>query len=99
MDRQSDAWIGDAVLSLWARLRILRDDGTVDGPKLIRMTSNSFLGALGEPTSVEAEIGRAYRAGGEVAAFEWIEREIAPLFDRQEENRLKRTRTGPRSRA
>ena len=92
MDRQSDAWIGDAVLSLWARLRILREGGGVDGPKMIRMTSNAFLGALGEPTSVEAEIGRIYRAGGEAAAFEWMEREIAPLFARQEENRLKRGR-------
>lgn len=87
---QADAWIGDAVLALWARLHILRNDRIVDGPKFLRMTSNQFLAAFGEPTRVEAEIGRVYREGGEAAAFAWIEERIAPLFSRQEENRLKR---------
>jgi dsRNA-specific ribonuclease len=88
---QADAWIGDAVLALWARLHILRADGLVDGPKFLRMTSNQFLAAFGEPTAVEAQIGRVYRDSGEAAAFAWIEENIAPLFVRQEENRLKRT--------
>jgi dsRNA-specific ribonuclease len=87
---QADAWIGDAVLSLWARLRILAVDGAVDGPKCMRMTSNQFLSALGEPTAIEAELGRVYRTAGESAAFQWIEVHIAPLFDRQEENRRRR---------
>lgn len=93
MDRnrqlQADAWIGDAVLALWARLHILRVDGELDGPKFLRMTSNQFLGAFGEPTAVEAQIGRVYRDGGEAAAFAWIEEKIAPLFARQEEKRLR----------
>ena len=96
MDRrgqlQADAWIGDAVLGLWARLQILRDDGVVDGPKFLRMTSNQFLAALGEPTTVEAQIGKLYLESGEAAAFAWIEQNIAPVFRRQEENRLRRTR-------
>lgn len=96
MDRhreaQADAWIGDAVLALWARLHILRADGIVDGPRFLRLTSNQFLGALGEPTAVEAQIGRAYRDGGEAAAFAWIEERIAPLFERQEEKRARGTR-------
>ncbi|HYP09357.1 MAG TPA: hypothetical protein VER03_24240 [Bryobacteraceae bacterium] len=93
MDRerqlQADAWIGDAVLALWARLQIVRTDRVVDGPKFLRMTSNQFLAAFGEPTAVEAQIGRAYRDGGEAAAFAWIEEKIAPLFARQEEKRLR----------
>jgi hypothetical protein len=92
---QADAWIGDAVLALWARLHILAADGVVDGPKFLRMTSNQFLAAFGDPTAVEAQIGQVYRNGGEAAAFAWIEQNIAPLFGRQEENRLKRVR--PRS--
>jgi hypothetical protein len=28
------AWIGDAVLSLWARLKILKEDGQLDGRKM-----------------------------------------------------------------
>ena len=87
---QSEAWIGDAVLLLWARLHILQSDGRVDGPKCIRMTSNQFLSAFGEPTAVEAEIGRIYLKEGERAAFEWIDRRIGPVFARQEENRARR---------
>ena len=37
-----EAWIGDAVLSLHARLKILREDCAVDGQKADRMTSNQF---------------------------------------------------------
>ena len=87
---QADAWIGDALLCLWARLNILSQDGVIDGPKCIRMTSNQFLTAFGDPTEVEARIGRAYRSGGEAAAFRWIEETLAPTFSRQEENRRRK---------
>lgn len=83
-----DAWIGDAVLSLWARLKILRDDGQLDGGKLIRLTSNRFLATVGEPTKVEAEIGRVFSAEGIDAAYRHIEARLLPLFIRQEQNRL-----------
>ena len=53
-----EAWIGDAVLCLYCRDRILKRDGTVDGDKLTRMPSNQFLSMCGEPSHVEAEIGR-----------------------------------------
>lgn len=86
---QAEAWIGDAVLCLWARLHILHADGAVDGPKCTRLTSNQFLAAIGEPTAVEAELGRIYQRDGAAAAFAWIEQTIAPLFARQEENRRK----------
>jgi hypothetical protein len=85
-----EAWIGDAVLALYARSRILRDDGVVNSAKLERMTSNQFLAALGKPSEVEAEVGRAYENGGLEAAFSWIEQKLMPLFDRQEEKRLRR---------
>ena len=85
-----DAWIGDAVLALYARLKILREDGGVDGEKCKRLTSNQFLGTFGEPTRVEANIGRVYAGEGLEAAFGWIERHLLPLFERQEENRKKR---------
>jgi dsRNA-specific ribonuclease len=85
-----DAWIGDAILSLFARVRILRGDGLQDQEKFIRMTSNQFLAVVGEPSAVEAQIGRAYEREGLEAAFQWIERELMPVFEKQEENRRRR---------
>lgn len=84
-----DAWIGDAVLCLYARRKILREDGATDGPKEERMTSNQFLTAWSEPSETEAEIGRIYEREGLDAAFEWIEKRLMPLFERQEAKRLK----------
>jgi hypothetical protein len=85
-----DAWIGDAVLSLFARMRILRGDGQQDQEKFIRMTSNQFLAVVGEPSEVEARIGRTYERDGLEAAFRWIEQELMPVFEKQEENRRRR---------
>ena len=87
---RSEAWIGDAVLELFARERILAADGAMDGAKSARMTSNQFLSAFGDPTGIEAEVGRVYRDQGLHKAFEWIEENLVPLFDRQEGNRLRR---------
>lgn len=87
---REEAWIGDAVLALYVRLKILGDDGRLDGAKAIRMTSNEFLSGLGEPTAIEAEIGRTYRAGGLDEAFRHIEQRLMPLFAKQEEKRLRR---------
>ncbi len=86
----NQAWIGDAVLALYARLKILREDGRVDGEKCKRLTSNQFLGNFGEPTKVEAKIGRVYVREGLEAAFQWIEHHLLPLFERQEANQTKR---------
>ena len=85
-----EAWIGDAVLALYARLRILREDGAIDGDKSIRMTSNRFLGAFGEPSEVEAEIGRVYASQGLEAAFAFIEERLMPLHEKQEAGRARR---------
>jgi dsRNA-specific ribonuclease len=85
-----DAWIGDAVLTLHARLRILKQHGIVDGQMAERMTSNQFLSTHGEPSETEAIIGRIYLDAGLDAAFAWIDRELIPLFERQEANRRKK---------
>lgn len=84
-----EAWIGDAVLCLYARRRILRETGSVDGERFERMTSNHFLAGLGEPSEVEAGIGRLYETEGLQEAFSWIEQKLMPLFERQEEKRLR----------
>lgn len=84
---QELAWIGDTVLDLFARTWILRERGSLCGETLMRMTSNSFLACFGNPTSVEAKIGAIYREDGLQPAFDWIEREILPLFEKQEKNR------------
>ena len=86
----NEAWIGDAVLSLYARLKILREDGVLDGDKCIRLTSNKFLGSIGEPTRVEAVIGRCFEREGLSGAFAWIEANLIPLFERQEQNRSRK---------
>jgi dsRNA-specific ribonuclease len=88
-----EAWIGDAVLSLYARGVILAEKGEVNSEQLERMTSNRFLTALGEPSAVEAEIGRAYAAGGIEAAYRWIENHLLPIYRRQEEKRMRGTKS------
>ena len=77
------AWIGDAVLALFARTWVLRERGSMDGEWFTRLTSNDFLSAFGAPTAVEAKIGRIYREHGLDAAFAWIDAELVPLFRRQ----------------
>jgi hypothetical protein len=81
------AWIGDAVLCLFCRDRILKDDGAIDGDKFGRMTSNQFLSTFGEPSEVESEIGRVYTDDGLAAAFAWIEAKLMPNFDKREAKR------------
>jgi dsRNA-specific ribonuclease len=82
---REQAWIGDAVLALYARRWILAHfpSGSDKAALFSRMTSNNFLSAFGEPTKVEARIGRIYAEGGLEAADEWIEHTILPLFLRQ----------------
>jgi hypothetical protein len=87
-----EAWLGDAVLCLFAREKILREDNRVDGERYIRMTSNQFLNSFGEPSEVEARIGRIYTTDGLAAAFGWIEKQLMPTFEKQEANRKKNPR-------
>ncbi len=84
---QELAWIGDTILDLYARTWILENRGTVCGETLRSMTSNQFLACVGNPTSVEAKIGKTYQDEGMNAAFQWIAVELMPLFEKQEKNR------------
>lgn len=77
---REEAWVGDAVLALYVREWILREKGEMDGEMFVRFTSNDFLKSKGNPTSVEAEIGRVYEANGLQAGFDWIEEHLYPLF-------------------
>lgn len=90
---REEAWVGDAVLALHVREKILKEDGRLDGEKFVRFTSNDFLSAKGNPTSVEAEIGRIYTAEGLDVARQWIEDELLPLFLKKEKIREKVLRT------
>lgn len=87
---REQAWIGDAVLSLIARQWILDQAGRMDGDSLTRLTSNQFLACFGNPTAVEARIGRTYADHGFEAARQLIEREFIPLFLKQEAKRNRR---------
>lgn len=77
------AWVGDAVLALFARQFVLRERDSMDGEWFTRLTSNEFLSAFGNPTRVEASIGKIYLEGGLDAAFAWMEANLIPLFRRQ----------------
>ncbi|MEP4077105.1 hypothetical protein [Haloferula sp.] len=85
-ERES-AWIGDAVLALFARNWVLRERGSMDGEWFTRLTSNDFLSAFGNPTRVEAKIGAIYKKDGIDAAFAWMDDELVPLFRKQMANR------------
>ena len=78
------AWVGDAVLALYARRRILAEGLGIDNEKAIRMTSNRFLSGFGDASEVEARLGRVYQAQGLEAAMSWIEETLMPVFEKQE---------------
>jgi hypothetical protein len=81
---RNDAWIGDAVLALFVRcwlLQIGQGENSKDRNRMFEIwTSNQFLSSFGEPTSVEAAIGRSYASGGLDAAFAFIEENLSERF-------------------
>lgn len=77
------AWIGDAVLALYAREWLLQEPEHPQftrQERFLRLTGNTFLMAVGEPTRVEARIGQIYRDAGLEAAYAHIESTLLPLF-------------------
>lgn len=82
-EEREAAWLGDAVLALFAREFVLRERGNMDGEWFTRLTSNGFLSTFGAPTRVEASIGRLYREQGLQAAFAWMDAELIPVFRKQ----------------
>ncbi len=91
---REEAWIGDAVLALFVREWILKEQRSLDGEQFIRFTSNDFLRVIGNPTQVEARIGRVYRDEGMAQAYKYIENNLLPIFLRQERARVQRIRNG-----
>lgn len=83
---REEAWVGDAVLALYVRKWILKEYGKMDGEMFVRFTSNEFLSRKGNPTSVEAEIGRIHDAEGIEVAYKWIEEHLFPIFKEQEKH-------------
>ena len=85
-EKRTKAWIGDAVLALYSREWILKQSDIATSERaesFISMTSNRFLACLGEPTSMEAEIGVVYEREGLEAAFKFIETKFLPVFKKQ----------------
>jgi hypothetical protein len=82
---REEAWIGDAVLALFVRDWLLTATGRETSPAeraaLFELfASNRFLSNFGEPTRVEAEIGRLYQSDGLSAAFVFIEKKFLKRF-------------------
>ncbi|WP_269526103.1 hypothetical protein [Coraliomargarita parva] len=91
-EKRSQAWIGDAVLALYARKWILKQSDITPKQRasvFTEMTSNHFLSSLGEPTAMEAKIGVVYESEGLQAAFDYIESKFLPVFLKQR-NRQRR---------
>jgi hypothetical protein len=82
---REQAWIGDAVLALFVRGWLLnapnRTMSVAQRAALFELfVSNQFLSTFGEPTRVEAEIGRLYQSDGLPAAFAFIEAKFLERF-------------------
>ncbi|MFL3658841.1 MAG: hypothetical protein ACJ07L_12420 [Opitutales bacterium] len=91
-EKRTKAWIGDAVLALFAREWILRQTDIAPGERIevfTGMTSNHFLACTGEPTLMEAKIGVIYEKDGVDEAFSYIEETLLPVFKKQRQNLLK----------
>lgn len=92
LEKRTKAWVGDAVLALYAREWILRQkDIAVEARAEVfkAMTSNQFLSAMGQPTQVEADIGVVYEDEGLEAAFAYMEERLLPVFKKQRQNARK----------
>ncbi|MEN9205784.1 MAG: hypothetical protein Q6J68_05035 [Thermostichales cyanobacterium SZTDM-1c_bins_54] len=90
MDQRDLAWLGDAVLALYARQWLVNQGipmGATRHEQFVHLTCNQFLSGLGEPTQVEALIGRIYCEQGLEAAFRHIEAQLLPLYLRQRRQR------------
>lgn len=93
--QREEAWIGDAVLLLYARQRVLREHGTVNSRAEQLLTANGQLSSFSQPTETEACIGRCFTAQGLDAAMQWIRDNLEPIYARQELARIKAA-GGPR---
>ena len=79
-EEREEAWIGDAVLALFARRWILTNQRCMDADLFTAMTSNQFLSTISNPTRLESRIGKRFTEAGLEAAFAFIEAEVLPKF-------------------
>lgn len=93
-EEREAAWIGDAVLSLYARRWVLEHTGRMDQELFAALTSNQFLSTIANPTAVEARIGRRYQEADLAAAFAFIEAEVLPQFLAQQKKRTRNSNAG-----
>jgi hypothetical protein len=89
---RDQAWVGDAVLALYARRWLLRHTpkkiSDADRQQLFELfVSNQFLSSFGEPSQVEAAIGRKFEQEGLLAAFTHIEKSFLESFCRSARKR------------
>jgi len=87
---RDEAWIGDAVLSLYLRQLLLESQvvpASVRTEVFKYFSSNAFLNSFGRPTAMEAEIGSIYLEDGLESAFQFIELKYLPVMKRQLINR------------
>ncbi|MGF1449474.1 MAG: hypothetical protein ACFB20_08670 [Opitutales bacterium] len=80
---RAQAWVGDAVLALWARRWILQTQGGIDDPLFQTITNNQFLASQGRPVAVEAAIAEVYERDGLDAAFAHLELTLLPLIEKR----------------
>ncbi|MGF1453133.1 MAG: hypothetical protein ACFB21_13785 [Opitutales bacterium] len=85
-EKRELAWLGDAVLGLWARAWLNARGRGTDQDAFARMTSNQFLSAFGQPDAVEAWIGKGFLEHGFNAIAEELEARLLPTYLRQEAN-------------
>jgi len=89
---RGEAWVGDAVLALYARRWLLRYTtkkmSEADRQQLFELfVSNQFLSSFGEPSQVEAAIGRKFEEEGLLAAFTHIENSFLDSFRKRARKR------------
>jgi hypothetical protein len=89
---RDQAWVGDAVLALYARRWLLRHTpkkmNDADRQLLFELfVSNQFLSSFGEPSQVEAAIGGRFEQEGLLAAFTYIEKSFLESFCRSARKR------------
>ena len=90
-EKRNLAWVGDAVLALFARRWILQQTNIPNKERaevFQAMTSNEFLSHFGEPTKIECEIGMLFENEGLTEANNYIETHLLPNFvKKQKQNK------------
>lgn len=82
-EKRNLAWVGDAVLALFARRWILQQTNISSKERaevFQAMTSNEFLSHFGEPTKIECDIGILFETEGLAKANHYIETHLLPNF-------------------